>query len=186
MRVMRPEGLLCVSGTRHSIHKCAFIAQCVLGADIFMEVAWAKPNAAPHLACTRLADMHETLLFIRRDTSVRPSDVKFNYAAMRSYDGGADPFKREGKQMRSVWTITTPRKWEKRHGKHSCQKPEALLDRVVLGCSNPGDLVLDPFMGSGTTGVIAVRHGRRFIGCDPDPASYDLARLRLHDERGAA
>jgi len=85
--------------------------------------------------------------------------------------------------MRSVWSIPLTKKSEKRHGKHPTQKPEVLLERVVLSSTNPGDIILDPFCGSGTTGAVAVRHGRRFIGIDMDKAFLDdIATPRIKDE----
>ncbi|MDI6798253.1 MAG: site-specific DNA-methyltransferase, partial [Desulfatibacillaceae bacterium] len=73
-----------------------------------------------------------------------------------------------GKQMRSVWAITTPKNGEKKYGKHPTQKPEALLERIILACSSPNDIVLDPFCGSATTGVVALRHNRKFVGIDSE------------------
>jgi len=94
-----------------------------------------------------------------------------------------DSIKKDGKQMRSVWSIPLTKKSEKRHGKHPTQKPEALLERVVLASTNEGDTILDPFCGSGTTGVVAVRHGRRFIGIDMDKGFLSaLAAPRIDDE----
>ncbi len=84
--------------------------------------------------------------------------------------------------MRSVWAIGTPKNGEKRYGKHPTQKPEALLDRIILASSNQGDIVLDPFCGSGTTGVSAIRHGRKFIGIDSNREFLEkLAKPRLLD-----
>lgn len=85
--------------------------------------------------------------------------------------------------MRSVWSIPLTKKSEKRHGKHPTQKPEALLERIVLASTNPGDTILDPFCGSGTTGVVAVRRGRKFIGIDMDAHFlHDIAARRIDDE----
>ena len=85
--------------------------------------------------------------------------------------------------MRSVWSIPLTKKSEKRFGKHPTQKPESLLERVVLSSTNEGDIVLDPFCGSGTTGAVAVRHGRRFIGIDMDNDFLDgIAKPRIEDE----
>jgi site-specific DNA-methyltransferase (adenine-specific) len=85
---------------------------------------------------------------------------------MREGDFPSDSLKKPGKQMRSVWSMTTPAKAEKLFGKHPTQKPLTLLDRIILSSSNPGDLVLDPFAGSATTGVAALRNGRKFVGID--------------------
>jgi site-specific DNA-methyltransferase (adenine-specific) len=84
--------------------------------------------------------------------------------------------------MQSVWTIAPPRSFEKRYGKHPTQKPEALLDRIILASSESGDLVLDPFCGSDATGVCAVRHGRKHIGIDMVKEWLQVARQRLRDE----
>jgi site-specific DNA-methyltransferase (adenine-specific) len=85
--------------------------------------------------------------------------------------------------MRSVWSILTPGKSEKAHGKHPTQKPEAVLDRIIRASTNPGDVVLDPFSGSATTGVVALRHGRKYIGIDLSAEYIDtLAVPRLTDE----
>jgi site-specific DNA-methyltransferase (adenine-specific) len=97
-----------------------------------------------------------------------------------------DVLKKEGKQMRSVWSIALTKKSEKRFGKHPTQKPESLLERVVLSSTNKGDIILDPFCGSGTTGAVAVRHGRRFIGIDMDDAFLNgIARPRIEAEAEA-
>ena len=94
-----------------------------------------------------------------------------------------DPLKKADKQMRSVWSIPLTKPAEKRFGKHPTQKPEALLERVVLASTRPGDVVLDPFCGSGTTGVAALRHGRRFVGVDMDEGYLEgIARKRLEAE----
>ena len=115
----------------------------------------------------------------------RPKKHKhvFNYEAMKYGDFPKDIMKKPEKQMRSVWHIPLTKKSEKAFGRHPTQKPEALLERVVLASTNPGDLILDPFMGSGTTGVAALRHGRRFIGIEMDEAYLEgIARPRLQAE----
>lgn len=95
----------------------------------------------------------------------------------------ADQLKKDAKQMRSVWSIPLTKKSEKRHGKHPTQKPENLLERIVLASTNPGDVILDPFCGSGTTGVVAVRRGRKFIGIDTNKHYlHDIAKRRIQDE----
>jgi site-specific DNA-methyltransferase (adenine-specific) len=93
-----------------------------------------------------------------------------------------DLIKNEGKQMRSVWAIGTPRPDEKKFGKHPTQKPLALLKRVVLSSTKPGQVILDPFTGSSTTGLVAAQHGRKFIGIDLDKAFLDLSVKRYKDQ----
>ena len=161
-RVLVPNGTIWISGTYHSIYACGYALQ-VQGWRLLNDIAWYKPNAAPNLGCRMFTASHETILWA---SVSKKSKHTFNYDAMREGSFPGDQIKNPGKQMRSVWSITTPSKNEKRHGKHPTQKPEALLDRIVLSSTNPGDVVLDPFCGSGTTGVMALRHGRSFIGID--------------------
>jgi site-specific DNA-methyltransferase (adenine-specific) len=126
---------------------------------------------------------HETIIWASRSNKSRHT---FNYDEMREGSFPSDLLKNPGKQMRSVWSIITPKACEKRHGKHPTQKPEALLERIVLSSTNKGDAVLDPFCGSGTTGVVAVRYGRRFIGLDLSEEylnSYAIPRLKDEAER---
>jgi len=177
-RVLKPEGTLWVSGTYHSIYACGFALQ-LLQFHILNDIAWYKPNASPNLSRRYFTASHETLIWARKDKGARHT---FNYDAMRNGDFPKDIIKAPGKQMRSVWSISTPRKWEKRYGKHPTQKPEALIERVIMSSTKEGDYVLDPFMGSGTTGVVAVRMGRYFIGVEKEKDYFDLALRRIKDE----
>ncbi len=161
-RVLKPNGSIWISGTYHSIYACGYALQ-LLDFRVLNDVAWYKPNAAPNLGCRMFTASHETLIWASKN---KKSKHVFNYDEMRKGDFPGDFIKNPGKQMRSVWSITTPGKSEKIHGKHPTQKPLSLLDRVVRSSSNPGDLVLDPFCGSSTTGVAAILNGRRFIGID--------------------
>jgi len=179
-RKLRPGGTIWISGTYHSIYQCGVALQ-LGGWHVLNDIAWFKPNASPNLSCRMFTASHESLIWAR--TSKKDKHV-FNYKAMReSHYHEKDVLKKEGKQMRSVWSIPLTKKSEKRHGKHPTQKPEALLERVVLSSTNPGDIILDPFCGSGTTGAVAVRHGRRFIGIDMDKTFLDdIATPRIKDE----
>ncbi len=170
-RVLRPDGTIWVSGTFHNIYLVGHALQ-ELGFRIINDICWYKPNAAPNLSCRTFTHSHETLLWAARS---RDSKHVFNYRLMRDLNGGT--------QMRSVWELTGPRKSEKVFGRHPTQKPLALLERVVLACTQEGDRVLDPFMGSGTTGVAAFRLGRRFIGVENHPVYVEVARSRLDAER---
>ncbi len=161
-RVLKPNGALWVSGTYHSIYACGYALQ-KGGWHVLNDIAWFKPNAPPHLACRMFAASHETLIWARKNKNARHV---FHYEVMRDSPWNGDIIKKEGRQMRSLWAICTPKPEEKRYGKHPTQKPLALLERIVLACSNPGDVVLDPFCGSATTGVAALRHKRKFIGID--------------------
>ena len=86
-----------------------------------------------------------------------------------------------GKQMKSVWKIKSPQRWEKKHGKHPTQKPVELLDRIIQASTRPGDLIFDPFSGSSTTGVSAIRNNRKFVGCELEPEFIEISKTRLLD-----
>ena len=178
-RKLRPGGTIWISGTYHSIYQCGFALQ-MGGWHVLNDVSWFKPNASPNLSCRMFTASHETLIWAR--TSKKDKHV-YNYEAMKFGDWPKDKIKVPDKQMRSVWHIPLTKKSEKKFGRHPTQKPEALLERIVLASTNPGDVVLDPFTGSGTTGVAAVRHGRRFIGIDMDSEYLEgIARKRIEAE----
>jgi site-specific DNA-methyltransferase (adenine-specific) len=182
-RVLVPDGTIWISGTYHSIYACGYALQ-VQGWRLLNDISWYKPNAAPNLGCRMFTASHETILWASVSKKSRHT---FHYDDMREGSFPGDLIKNPGKQMRTVWAITTPAKNEKKHGKHPTQKPEALLDRVVRASTSPGDVVLDPFCGSGTTGVMALRHGRSFIGIDMSRDYMEsFAIPRFRDEVDAA
>jgi site-specific DNA-methyltransferase (adenine-specific) len=179
-RVLASNGTIWVSGTMHNIYSVGFALQ-ELGFKLLNDISWFKPNASPNLSCRYFTHSHETLLWAAKSAGSRHV---FNYSVMKEMAGG--------KQMRSlwpdvacddgpgdVWAQGTPRREEKTHGKHPTQKPVGLLVRVVLASTKRGDLVLDPFAGSSTTGVGAVSHGRRYIGIENDPEYLKLSAERL-------
>ncbi len=177
-RVLKPNGTLWLSGTYHSIYSCGFALQ-LDGWHILNDICWFKPNAAPNLSCRMFTASHETLIWARKDKKAKHT---FNYEAMRDGDWLGDAIKKPKTQMRSVWQITTPAAAEKKHGKHPTQKSLALLDRIVLASTKKNALILDPFCGSATTGVAALRYGRKFIGIDSDKSYLTkLALPRLKD-----
>ena len=100
---------------------------------------------------------------------------------MREGDWPNDFLKRPGKQMRSIWAINTPQKWEKKFGKHPTQKPLDLLKRIVLASTNKGDIILDPFTGSSTTGLAAIKYDRKFIGVDTEKEYLNKSIKRFKD-----
>jgi site-specific DNA-methyltransferase (adenine-specific) len=173
-RVLKPAGTLWISGTYHSIYACGYALQ-ELDFRLLNDICWFKPNASPNLSCRFFTASHETLLWARKDRKARHT---FHYEAMKNGDFAGDTLKKPGAQMRSVWCIPTPKPSEKRFGKHPTQKPEALLERVVLASTNPGDAVLDVFNGSGTTGVVCARLGRSYTGIDADARYLDLTIKR--------
>lgn len=169
-RLLKPDGAIWVSGTNHNIFSVGFALQ-TLGFKILNDIAWHKTNPPPHLACRYFTHAHETLLWARKSPKAKHY---FDYAAMKRDNGD--------KQMQSVWKLPAPAKWEKRLGKHPTQKPEILLDRIIRASSQPGDLVLDPFCGSATTGVVAARLGRRFVGFEIEDEFLNLGEKRMEDE----
>ena len=176
-RVLKPGGTLWVSGTYHSIYQCGHALQ-ALEYHILNDVSWFKPNAAPNLSCRFFTASHETLIWARKDKKAKHT---FNYDSMKDGDWNGDQLKKPGLQMRSVWSIGTPRPDEKKYGKHPTQKPLELLRRIVLASTNKGDIILDPFAGSSTTGIAAIAHGRKFVGIDMEKKYLDLSIKRIND-----
>lgn len=177
-RVLKPEGSIWISGTYHSIYICGFALQ-KQEWHILNDIIWYKPNAAPNLACRMFTASHETLLWARKSKTARHY---FDYSAMKSTKSEEDIFKKENKQMRSIWSFSAPCKAEKKFGKHPAQKPVALLERIILASCPKDGLVLDPFCGSGTTGIAALKNGRKFIGIDNKKEYLDsMAGPRLRE-----
>lgn len=176
-RVLKPHGTIWISGTYHSIYLCGYALQ-KYEYKILNDITWFKPNAAPNLSCRYFTASHETLLWAKPNHKGKHT---FNYSAMRNGHWPQDKLKAPNKQMRSVWSIGTPLSWEKKHGKHPTQKPYALLERIVLSSTNEGDLILDPFTGSSTTGVAALKNNRTFIGFDKEEQYLNLSLQRLQE-----
>lgn len=191
-RILKPNGAIWISGTYHSIYQCGFALQ-LNKFHILNDVAWFKPNAAPNLSCRFFTASHETIIWARKN---KKSKHTFNYKDMVNWDNN---YKKElqcshcnkkdkyevlhtkGKQMRSVWAINTPKKNEKTFGKHPTQKSIELLKRIVLSSTNKGDVILDPFTGSSTTGIAANLFDRKFIGIDNNKEYLDLSIQRFED-----
>jgi modification methylase len=170
-RVLKDDGALWVIGSYHNIFRIGAIMQ-ELGFWILNDVVWRKANPMPNFRGRRFTNAHETMLWCAKSRDAR---YTFNYQAMKALN--------EGVQMRSDWLIPLcggPERL-KRDGKkaHPTQKPEALLHRVLLASSKPGDTVLDPFFGTGTTGAVARRLGRRWIGIEENKDYIAVARERI-------
>jgi len=174
-RVLKPDGTIWVSGTYHNIYQCGYLLQ-KNGFHILNDITWFKPNASPNLSCRFFTASHETLIWAKKDKKAKHT---FNYDEMKNGLFPEDKLKKENTQMRSVWSITTPKNAEKEHGKHPTQKPLALLKRIVAASTNEGDVVLDPFCGSGTTGVACKCLNRPFFGIEIDKNFCELAKKRL-------
>jgi modification methylase len=171
-RVMKPTATLWVIGSYHNIFRVGSILQ-DLGYWILNDVVWRKTNPMPNFRGRRFTNAHETLIWAARDPN---KGYTFNYEALKASNDDV--------QMRSDWTIplcTGEERLKSVDGKkvHPTQKPEALLARALLSASRPGDVVLDPFFGAGTTGAVAARLGRRFIGIERDAAYAAAAEARI-------
>lgn len=139
-----------------------------LGFKILNLITWEKPCPPPNLSCRYFTHSTEQIIWAAKNSD---SKHLFNYADMRAENGQ--------KQMKTVWRFPAPLKAEKSHGSHPTQKPLALVSRCLRASSSPGDVVMDPFCGSGTTGVAAVSTGRRFIGIEKDTAYRQLSQERI-------
>jgi len=173
-RVLKDTGTLWVIGSYHNIYRVGSVMMDV-GYWILNDVAWIKSNPTPQMRGTRFCNAHETLLWAKK--SIDQKKYTFHYQEMKA--GNDD------KQMRSDWyiPICSGGERETRDGKkaHATQKPEALMHRVIAATTKPGDIVLDPFCGTGTTAAVAKRLGRNYITIDREPAYIEVAEKRLAD-----
>lgn len=177
-RILKANGTIWISGTYHSIYQCGFLLQ-KHRFHILNDISWFKPNASPNLSCRFFTASHETILWARKD---KKGKHFFNYDAMKNGSFPEDNFKKAGLQMRSVWSIPTPTPAEKKFGKHPTQKPLALLKRIILASTTSGDIIFDPFNGSGTTGIAATIIGdRKYVGCEVDQKYVELTIKRYRD-----
>ena len=171
-RVLKPNGAVWVIGSYHNVFRLGTALQ-DLGYWILNDVVWRKTNPMPNFRGKRLTNAHETLIWAAKSDSAKPV---FNYDALKELN--------EGLQMRSDWVLPICSGAERLKDPdgakaHPTQKPEALLHRVLVGTSSPGDVVLDPFFGTGTTGAVAKRLDRRFIGIERDATYAKVARERI-------
>jgi modification methylase len=171
-RILKPDAAVWVIGSYHNIFRLGAALQ-DLGFWIQNDIVWRKTNPMPNFRGKRFTNAHETLIWAARD---RKSRVTFNYEAMKALN--------DDLQMRSDWLLpicSGPERLKDAAGRkaHPTQKPEALLFRVLLASTNPGDLVLDPFFGTGTTGAAAKRLGRRWLGIERETEYADAAQARI-------
>ena len=172
-RVLKPNGTIWVIGSYHNIFRVGATMQ-DLGFWILNDVVWRKTNPMPNFRGRRFQNAHETMIWASRDANAK--SYTFNYEAMKAANDDV--------QMRSDWLFpicTGAERLKDENGAkvHPTQKPEALLARVLLSSSRPGDVVLDPFFGSGTTGAVAKRLGRHFVGVEREQAYIDAALDRI-------
>lgn len=171
-RILKDSGTIWVIGSYHNIYRVGSLLQ---DADFWIlnDIVWRKSNPMPNFRGTRFTNAHETLIWCAKDEKAR---YTFNYRAMKALN--------DDLQMRSDWLLPICAGAERVKGEdgskaHPTQKPEALLYRILLACTKPGDVVLDPFFGTGTTGAVARRLGRRWIGIERETAYVKVALERI-------
>jgi modification methylase len=171
-RILKDDGTIWVIGSYHNIYRVGALLQ---DAEFWIlnDVVWRKTNPMPNFRGTRFTNAHETLIWCAKDEGAR---YTFNYRAMKALN--------DDLQMRSDWLLPICAGAERVKGAdgakaHPTQKPEALLYRILLACTKPGDVVLDPFFGTGTTGAVARRLGRRWIGIEREPTYVEVAEERI-------
>jgi site-specific DNA-methyltransferase (adenine-specific) len=167
-RILKEGGTLWVSGTYHNIYIIGSIIQSFKDFRILNNITWIKTSPPPNLSCRFFTHSTETILWIRKG---KKSKHNFNYQLMKKTNND--------KQMKDVWTIGRPKKIEKEFGKHPTQKPEEIIERMVLSSTNENDLILDMFCGSGTTGVVSIRNKRKFIGIDMSNEYIQITEKRI-------
>ncbi|HHS49332.1 MAG TPA: site-specific DNA-methyltransferase [Desulfurella acetivorans] len=168
-KLLKKDGTIWVSGTHHVIYSVGFAMQ-QLGMKILNDITWEKPNPPPNLSCRYFTHSTETIIWATKNKN---SKHYFNYEEMKKLNSG--------KQMKSVWTIPAPDKDEKKFGKHPTQKPLKLLERIILASTAESALIFDPFSGSSTTGIAAVKLNRLFVGCEIEDEFIQLSIKRINE-----
>ena len=169
-RILKQNGTIWISGTHHNIYSIGN-AMKNLGYKFLNVVTWEKPNPPPNLSCRYFTHSTEQIIWCAKNEK---SKHLYNYPIMKKIN--------DNKQMKDVWKMTAPAKNEKRFGKHPTQKPEKLLDRIITASSKKGNLILDPFQGTGTTAVMAKRLKRKYIGIEIDKKYITITKKRLKEE----
>lgn len=167
-RVLKSNGSIWISGTLHNIYSIGMALE-QEGFKIINNITWQKTNPPPNLACRCFTHSTETILWARKNE--KKSRHFFNYTMIKELNGG--------KQMKDVWSGSLTKKSEKTEGRHPTQKPEYLLERIILASTEKEQIVMDPFCGSGTTGVEALKNGRKFIGIDNCEEYLQITQRRL-------
>ena len=182
-RVLKPNGTIWVSGTHHVIFSIGYAMQ-QLGYKILNDIAWEKPNPPPNLSCRYFTHSTETILWAAKNEK---SKHIFQYQEMRKVTGKQmktvwreNEFPIDEEEIPHIWTLPAPSNGEKAFGKHPTQKPIALIERCLLASTREGDLVLDPFLGGGTTAVAAKITKRKCVGIELDEAHAKLAVARIN------
>ena len=167
-RVLKDNGTIWISGTMHNIYSIGMALE-EEGFKIINNITWKKLNPPPNISCRAFTHSTETILWAKKD--IKNAKHKFNYETMKTMNGG--------KQMKDVWETSLTKPSEKKYGKHPTQKPIELLKRIIIASTDEGDLILDPFNGSGTTGIVANLLNRKYIGIEKEKDYLDLTIRRF-------
>lgn len=173
-RILKDNGTIWISGTLHNIYSIGMALE-EEGFKIINNITWQKTNPPPNLACKTFTHSTETILWSRKD--LKNIKYTFNYETMKKLNNN--------KQMKDVWTTSLIKPSEKKQGKHPTQKPLEILDKIIIASTNKNDLILDPFCGSSTTGISAIRLNRKYIGIDKEKAYLDLSIRRFQELQSA-
>ena len=169
--VLKDDGTIWISGTYHNIYSIG-VALELEGFSIINNITWQKPNPAPNLACRSFTHSTETIIWARKQlTPNKKGKHYFNYELMKEMNGN--------KQMKDVWLLSLPSKKEKQNGRHPTQKPLSVLERIILASTKENDVVLDPFNGSGTTGIACLNLNRKYIGIEKEEEYLELTKRRI-------
>lgn len=168
--ILKDNGTIWISGTMHNIYSIGMALE-QEGFKILNNITWEKLNPPPNISCRYFVHSTETIIWAKKD--LRNAKHKFNYSLMRELNGG--------KQMKDVWKSSLTKPSERKCGKHPTQKPLEILERLILASTDENDLILDPFNGSGTTGIAATKLNRRYIGIDKEE-DYLKITIKRKDE----
>lgn len=169
--ILKDDGTIWISGTMHNIYSIGMALE-EEGFKIINNITWRKLNPPPNISCRAFVHSTETILWAKKD--IKKAKHKFNYNLMKQLNGG--------KQMKDVWETSLTKPSEKKCGKHPTQKPMEILERIILSSTDEGDLILDPFNGSGTTGIVAKKLNRNYIGIDKEKEYLDLTIKRRKED----
>lgn len=169
--VLKDDGTIWISGTMHNIYSIGMALE-ENGFKIINNITWKKLNPPPNISCKCFVHSTETILWAKKD--IKNVKYKFNYDLMKKLNNN--------KQMKDVWETSLTKPSEKKFGKHPTQKPIELLEKIILASTNENDLILDPFNGSGTTGIVASKLKRRYIGIEKEKEYLDLTIKRKESD----
>jgi len=171
-QVLKDNGTIWISGTMHNIYSIGMALE-QEGFKIINNITWKKLNPPPNISCRFFVHSTETILWAKKD--IKNAKHKFNYSLMRELN--------DGKQMKDVWESSLTKPSEKKCGKHPTQKPMEILEKIILASTDENDLILDPFNGSGTTGIVANRLNRKYIGIEKAKEFLDLTIRRKESDK---